>query len=1031
MRIVIEVDVSAEEIPLATHLFSALRAIADDVRARNLRPVFEALIARLRDPAELDSVARDVRTLLGEGAGGRGSGEKGGAGGSGGGSKSGSGNGEEKEGAADGAKANEVCALCFLNPLPGLPLKLQILKFLTIKRQPEASRAEFFVHAEAFAALVHLEFVSIQGAVTTILMLLRKPDNRCAAVTMLGKTVELCASQLVAQGDPGKMEELRKAVLGLKEEAFRLGWSDNPIPTSPAPAATAAPPAVTPATAALSAGAAATAALAAAGSSPAPLSAPLPPSHAPLPPSQPPLPPSQLPFSPSQPPLPLSQPSRQSPMALTAPPPVNPPVPTHQMQTQGLGQVQGQGQGQAGMGDVQGAMVGVTTAGGVGKGGEQLMQPQQQQQQLQLQLLQQQQLLQSQLQAVQQQAQQQQQQQHQQPQQQQLQQQQQMFQLQQQLQQQMQQVQQQLQQLSAPSQQQQQQQQQQHPPLPQQMVQQQHPGLDQQQHQSPQPPQQLQQVQQQLQQQLAQARQQLMLLSGSSPSTSASTLPAAAAAAAPPPAPGAPALAPAAAGVPPPPPALAAGGGGGGEVKGSGATDPMQSSPSQSTVPSNNPTLLVPLDSYHGHQHTILAVGVDGSSGATWSAAMDGSLIMWGGDGKPRQSLLLGSHYVCGMDLLYPPSSLLLAAAPRLSSSHPSLLSRFISLHLPSPLFTSLHLSTHHTFGIHPDMAFITAESMAPSNGSPASFLPTYLFISFHLPSRLSITIHAIGIHPHMAFITAKSMAPFNPRAWLQPTALFITLHLYSPLFTSLHRSPSLCPHQAIGIHPDMAFITAESMAPSDSSPASPRDRICCYDLTGAPFSSLHPVRQYTEHEDLITCLTVFPPNPNLFLSASRDATIRLWDRRTSNAVALLGSPSSSGRPQAHAGMVTALDACPASVTVASGGMDGYLKLWDLRSLHSLGNSPPLGSLNLDESPILKLASSMLPGVVAVSTVRGLYLADLSGSVGPSGGGSVRLAGGFQDGRQPGRYHDIKWAHGQRLLFAGGDAMRVDVYGLQ
>ncbi|CAI5472927.1 unnamed protein product [Closterium sp. Yama58-4] len=79
------------------------------------------------------------------------------------------------------------------------------------------------------------------------------------------------------------------------------------------------------------------------------------------------------------------------------------------------------------------------------------------------------------------------------------------------------------------------------------------------------------------------------------------------------------------------------------------------------------PAMLVPVDSYHGHQHTILAVGVDNNSGATWSAAMDGSLIMWGGDGKPRQSLLLGSHYVCGMDLLYSPPSLLLAAAPRVS----------------------------------------------------------------------------------------------------------------------------------------------------------------------------------------------------------------------------------------------------------------------------------------------------------------------------------------------------------------------------
>ncbi|CAI5472926.1 unnamed protein product [Closterium sp. Yama58-4] len=177
MRIVIEVDVSAEEIPLATHLFSALRAIADDVRARNLRPVFEALIARLRDPAELDSdpldafVAAFLHVVF-----------------------------------ETDLLAQKISVVPFMRLVPRLPdaakvkmrdtLIPKILKFLTIKRSPDASRAEFFVHAEAFAALVHLEFVSIQGAVTTILTLLRKPDNRCAAVTMLGKTVELCAPQV-------------------------------------------------------------------------------------------------------------------------------------------------------------------------------------------------------------------------------------------------------------------------------------------------------------------------------------------------------------------------------------------------------------------------------------------------------------------------------------------------------------------------------------------------------------------------------------------------------------------------------------------------------------------------------------------------------------------------------------------------------------------------------------------------------------------------------------------------------------------
>ena len=49
------------------------------------------------------------------------------------------------------------------------------------------------MQAEAFAALVLIDFVSITGATQTIMTLLQKPDNRCAAITMLGKTIELCS----------------------------------------------------------------------------------------------------------------------------------------------------------------------------------------------------------------------------------------------------------------------------------------------------------------------------------------------------------------------------------------------------------------------------------------------------------------------------------------------------------------------------------------------------------------------------------------------------------------------------------------------------------------------------------------------------------------------------------------------------------------------------------------------------------------------------------------------------------------------
>ena len=52
------------------------------------------------------------------------------------------------------------------------------------------------LQAEAFAALVQLQLIAVGGAVKTIVALLRKPDNRLAAITMLGKTSELCYDQV-------------------------------------------------------------------------------------------------------------------------------------------------------------------------------------------------------------------------------------------------------------------------------------------------------------------------------------------------------------------------------------------------------------------------------------------------------------------------------------------------------------------------------------------------------------------------------------------------------------------------------------------------------------------------------------------------------------------------------------------------------------------------------------------------------------------------------------------------------------------
>mmetsp|Transcript_8062 Transcript_8062/g.14506 ORF Transcript_8062/g.14506 Transcript_8062/m.14506 type:complete len:311 (-) Transcript_8062:217-1149(-) len=87
-----------------------------------------------------------------------------------------------------------------------------VLKHLTIKRPLDADRAEFFAFAEAFAALVKLGTVSISGSITTIITLLNKPENICAAVTMLGKTCELCGDLLVEKCTEQELNQLRGAV---------------------------------------------------------------------------------------------------------------------------------------------------------------------------------------------------------------------------------------------------------------------------------------------------------------------------------------------------------------------------------------------------------------------------------------------------------------------------------------------------------------------------------------------------------------------------------------------------------------------------------------------------------------------------------------------------------------------------------------------------------------------------------------------------------------------------------------------------
>ncbi|KAG2427778.1 hypothetical protein HXX76_012103 [Chlamydomonas incerta] len=125
---------------------------------------------------------------------------------------------------------NPAGVLPYMALYPRLPADLQprlrdklvprVLKALTRKRPINADRTQFFLYADAFATLVKFEAVAMPGAVQTLQRLLDKPDNRCAGITMLGKTVEYCGEQLL-KAPEATLGALWRAMEGCTEEAFR------------------------------------------------------------------------------------------------------------------------------------------------------------------------------------------------------------------------------------------------------------------------------------------------------------------------------------------------------------------------------------------------------------------------------------------------------------------------------------------------------------------------------------------------------------------------------------------------------------------------------------------------------------------------------------------------------------------------------------------------------------------------------------------------------------------------------------------
>jgi len=193
------------------------------------------------------------------------------------------------------------------------------------------------------------------------------------------------------------------------------------------------------------------------------------------------------------------------------------------------------------------------------------------------------------------------------------------------------------------------------------------------------------------------------------------------------------------------------------------------------------------------------------------------------------------------------------------------------------------------------------------------------------------------------------------------------------------------------------------------------------YDAESQPFEKLEPIITYEEHKDIVAALAPCSVSDGFF-SGSRDHTIKLWDRRQPKSVATLGTLNQS-RIAAHDGMVTCLD--NTGYTLVSGGLDKKVVVWDIRSVGgNNGVIPPLVTFKVDDTALLKVAIGPDKNSAAVSSLRGLYMLDLS-----SGTHTMGITRSGTNGQN--RYHDLKWDIARNILYAAGDDYRVDGYELK
>ncbi|GAX85809.1 hypothetical protein CEUSTIGMA_g13224.t1 [Chlamydomonas eustigma] len=227
MKINIQLEIQPDEVQLASELFATLRLLADHVQTSavsvpvvtNVPQLLLSLVQSLSDKSKLDSVASEVATILTNPAYG-----------------DSSTNTEEllnifqKTVLSPELVKKQQSVAPYLHLIPKLPdpakdkVKNSIvsaaLKHLALKRDVKADRTEFIAHAEVFAVYIALDLVAIDGAIQTIFKLLGKTDNKAAAITMLGKTVESSRDRLL-KSNPQHLESLFQALDKVREPEFQ------------------------------------------------------------------------------------------------------------------------------------------------------------------------------------------------------------------------------------------------------------------------------------------------------------------------------------------------------------------------------------------------------------------------------------------------------------------------------------------------------------------------------------------------------------------------------------------------------------------------------------------------------------------------------------------------------------------------------------------------------------------------------------------------------------------------------------------